>query len=258
MHRTISKFTEKTLDCVVVAGRSGRKTAARVSQHRRLTGPNMAAYKFIIVDDHPLFRGALSQALQASFENAQVQEAGSLDELTDRLSAGGEIDLVLLDLTMPGVHGVSGLLYLRAQHPEVPVAIVSASDDAGTIRHCLDCGASGFIPKSQPVERIREAIRSIMDGEIWLPADIDLSQPVGEARQLVSRLSTLTPQQVRVLMMLGEGLLNKQIAFKLNVSEATVKAHVSAILQKLGVDSRTQAVIAINKISGGNDWRAPS
>ena len=218
----------------------------------------MAAYKFIIVDDHPLFRGALSQALQASFENAPVQEAGSLDELTDRLSAGGEIDLVLLDLTMPGVHGVSGLLYLRAQHPEVPVAIVSASDDAGTIRHCLDCGASGFIPKSQPVERIREAIRSIMDGEIWLPADIDLSQPVGEARQLVSRLSTLTPQQVRVLMMLGEGLLNKQIAFKLNVSEATVKAHVSAILQKLGVDSRTQAVIAINKISGGNDWRAPS
>ncbi|RPI31919.1 MAG: DNA-binding response regulator [Hyphomicrobiaceae bacterium] len=218
----------------------------------------MAAYKFIIVDDHPLFRGALSQALQASFENAQVQEAGSLDELTDRLSTGGEIDLVLLDLTMPGVHGVSGLLYLRAQHPEVPVAIVSASDDAGTIRHCLDCGASGFIPKSQPVERIREAIRSIMDGEIWLPADIDLSQPVGEARQLVSRLSTLTPQQVRVLMMLGEGLLNKQIAFKLNVSEATVKAHVSAILQKLGVDSRTQAVIAINKISGGNDWRAPS
>jgi DNA-binding NarL/FixJ family response regulator len=218
----------------------------------------MAAYKFIIVDDHPLFRGALSQALQASFENAQVQEAGSLDELTDRLSTGGEIDLVLLDLTMPGVHGVSGLLYLRAQHPEVPVAIVSASDDAGTIRHCLDCGASGFIPKSQPVERIREAIRSIMDGEIWLPADIDLSQPVGEARQLVSRLSTLTPQQVRVLMMLGEGLLNKQIAFKLNVSEATVKAHVSAILQKLGVDSRTQAVIAINKISSGNDWRAPS
>src|SRR5499426_3317508 len=222
---------------------------------RRLTDPDMAAYKFIIVDDHPLFRGALSQALQASFENAQVQEAGSLDELTDRLAAGGEIDLVLLDLTMPGVHGVSGLLYLRAQHPEVPVAIVSASDDAGTIRHCLDCGASGFIPKSQPVERIREAIRSIMKGEIWLPPDVDLtSAPVGESAELVSRLSTLTPQQVRVLMMLGEGLLNKQIAFKLGVSEATIKAHVSAILQKLGVDSRTQAVIAITKIGTSGDW----
>src|SRR5215475_4359826 len=219
----------------------------------------MAAYKFIIVDDHPLFRGALSQALQASFENAQVQEAGSLDELTDRLSAGGDIDLILLDLTMPGVHGVSGLLYLRAQHPEVPVAIVSASDDPGTIRHCLDCGASGFIPKSQPVERIREAIRSIMDGEIWLPPDVDLtSAPVGESAELVSRLSTLTPQQVRVLMMLGEGLLNKQIAFKLGVSEATIKAHVSAILQKLGVDSRTQAVIAINRIGTAGEWpRAP-
>src|SRR5690349_20098297 len=157
----------------------------------------MAAYKFIIVDDHPLFRGALSQALQASFEHAQVQEAGSLDELTERLSAGGEIDLVLLDLTMPGVHGVSGLLYLRAQHPEVPVAIVSASDDAATIRHCLDCGASGFIPKSQPVEAIREAIRTIIGGEVWLPPDVDLTQvPTGESAELVSRLSTLTPQQV--------------------------------------------------------------
>jgi DNA-binding NarL/FixJ family response regulator len=217
----------------------------------------MAAFKFIIVDDHPLFRGALSQALQASFENASVLEAGSLDELTDRLATASDIDLVLLDLTMPGVHGVSGLVYLRAQHPAVPVAVVSASDDAGTIRHCLDCGASGFIPKSQTVEGIRDAVRSIMKGEVWLPPDTDLSQATaGEGVELVSRLSTLTPQQVRVLMMLGEGLLNKQIAFKLNVSEATVKAHVSAILQKLGVDSRTQAVIAINRISGAGDWRA--
>jgi DNA-binding NarL/FixJ family response regulator len=215
----------------------------------------MAEHRFIIVDDHPLFRGALSQALSASFAAAEVLEAGSLDELTDRLAQAGEIDLILLDLTMPGVHGVSGLLYLRAQHPEVPVVIVSASDDAATIRQCLDCGASGFIPKSQPVERIREAIRRIIDGEVWLPPDVDLSTvPAGESAELVSRLSTLTPQQVRVLMMLGEGLLNKQIAFKLGVSEATIKAHVSAILQKLGVDSRTQAVIAITKIGSPGDW----
>jgi DNA-binding NarL/FixJ family response regulator len=215
----------------------------------------MTSYRFIIVDDHPLFRGALGQALGDAFENAEVLEAGSLDDLTDRLSSGRETDLILLDLTMPGVHGVSGLLYLRAEHPEVPVVIVSASDDPGTIRQCLDCGASGFIPKSQPVEAIREAIRRIMDGEVWLPADVDLTAaPTGDASVLVSRLSTLTPQQVRVLMMLGEGLLNKQIAFKLGVSEATIKAHVSAILQKLGVDSRTQAVIAINKIGAGGDW----
>jgi DNA-binding NarL/FixJ family response regulator len=217
----------------------------------------MADYRFIIVDDHPLFRGALSQALSASFENAEILEAGSLDELTERLATATDTDLILLDLTMPGVHGVSGLIYLRAQHPEVPVVIVSASDDAETIRNCLDCGASGFIPKSQPVERIRDAIRKIIDGELWLPPDVDLTNvpTTGDSTELVSRLATLTPQQVRVLMMLGEGLLNKQIAYKLNVSEATVKAHVSAILQKLGVDSRTQAVIAIGKIGGGTgDW----
>jgi DNA-binding NarL/FixJ family response regulator len=219
----------------------------------------MADHRFIIVDDHPLFRGALGQALRSAFASAEVLEAGSLDQLTERLETAGEIDLILLDLSMPGVHGVSGLLYLRAQHPEVPVVIVSASDDAATIRQCLDCGASGFIPKSQPVERIREAIRCIIGGEIWLPPDVDLTgAPQGESAELVSRLSTLTPQQVRVLMMLGEGLLNKQIAFKLGVSEATIKAHVSAILQKLGVDSRTQAVIAINRIATPGEWpRAP-
>jgi DNA-binding NarL/FixJ family response regulator len=215
----------------------------------------MADHRFIIVDDHPLFRGALGQALSAAFADAEILEAGSLDELTEHLGKAGDIDLILLDLSMPGVHGVSGLIYLRAQHPEVPVVIVSASDDAGTIRQCLDCGASGFIPKSQPVERIREAIRRIIGGEVWLPPDVDLTgEPAGDSAELVSRLSTLTPQQVRVLMMLGEGLLNKQIAFKLGVSEATIKAHVSAILQKLGVDSRTQAVIAINRIATPGEW----
>ena len=214
-----------------------------------------AAYRFIIVDDHPLFRGALSQALGVAFSNSQILEAGSLDELTERLAATAEVDLILLDLTMPGVHGVSGLLYLRAQHPDIPVVIVSASDDTGSIRHCLDCGASGFIPKSQSVESIREAIRRILEGEVWLPPNLDLSAaPADDNSELISRLATLTPQQVRVLMMLGEGLLNKQIAFKLGVSEATIKAHVSAILQKLGVDSRTQAVIAIGKIGASSDW----
>ena len=219
----------------------------------------MSDYRFIIVDDHPLFRGALSQALRGSFADAEILEAGSLDELTERLAVPGETDLILLDLTMPGVQGLSGLLYLRAQHPEVPVVIVSASDDGATIRQCLECGASGFIPKSQPVDRIREAIRKVVAGEVWLPPDVDVKNlPPAEGSELVSRLSTLTPQQVRVLMMLGEGLLNKQIAFKLGVSEATIKAHVSAILQKLGVDSRTQAVIAITKIGGPGDWPRPN
>ncbi len=214
----------------------------------------MLSYRIVIVDDHPLFRGALKQALSASLEAAEIVEAGSLDELTGKLASGLEVDLILLDLTMPGVQGISGLVFLRGQYPEVPVVIVSANDDPTTIRRCMECGASGFVPKSEPVDRIRQAVRAVLDGNVWTPPDVDLSAaaPGDEAtNDILVRLSSLTPQQVRVLMMLGEGLLNKQIAYKLGVSEATIKAHVSAILQKLGVDSRTQAVIAVNRIDNG-------
>ncbi len=213
----------------------------------------MLTYRIVIVDDHPLFRGALNQALSASLEAAEIVEAGSLDELTTKLASGIEMDLILLDLSMPGVQGISGLVFLRGQYPEIPVVIVSANDDPTTIKRCMDCGASGFVPKSQPVDRIRQAVRSVLDGNVWTPPDIALATFAGEDETsgLLVRLASLTPQQVRVLMMLGEGLLNKQIAYKLGVSEATIKAHVSAILQKLGVDSRTQAVIAVNKIDNG-------
>lgn len=214
----------------------------------------MASTRILIVDDHPLFRRALNQALSASLHAAEIIEAGSLDELTVKLAADSAVDLILLDLSMPGVKGLSGLLFLRAQYPEIPVVVVSASEDPDTIRGAIGFGASGYVPKSQPVDRIRTAVRTVLDGEIWVPPDVELAGPGKEASELVARLSTLTPQQVRVLMMVGEGLLNKQIAYRLSVSEATVKAHVSAILQKLGVDSRTQAVIAINKIDSG-DWQ---
>ncbi len=215
----------------------------------------MGSTRMMIVDDHPLFRGALNQALSASFDDARIEEASSLDELNEALAKDKDVDLILLDLTMPGVQGLSGLLYLRAQHPEIPVVVVSAKEDPGTIRRCIEFGASGFVPKSQPVSDIRAAVKAVLDGEVWTPPDIDLAQSTdSETTDLLNRLSTLTPQQVRVLMMLSEGLLNKQIAYKLSVSEATIKAHVSAILQKLGVDSRTQAVIAINKIENG-DWQ---
>ena len=209
----------------------------------------MVDYRFIIVDDHPLFRGALSQALSASFENAEIMEAGSLDELIERLATASDIDLILLDLTMPGVQGFSGLMSLRAQYPELPVMIVSATEEPTVIRRAMDFGASGFIPKSVDVDSIGEAIKAVLAGDTWTPPDVDLSAAEdAETADLVRRLGTLTPQQVRVLTMLSEGLLNKQIAYELGVSEATVKAHVSAILDKLGVDSRTQAVIAAAKI----------
>jgi DNA-binding NarL/FixJ family response regulator len=217
----------------------------------------MAKQRIVVVDDHPLFRGALSQALSASISGAQVLEAGSLDELDETIEKNKGVDLVLLDLTMPGVQGLSGLMYLRAEHPEIPVVVVSASEDPVTIRRALEFGASGYVPKSLPVDMIRAAVRQILDGGVWSPPDIPLDGPPDpETRDLVTRLASLTPQQMRVLMMLGEGLLNKQIAYKLNVSEATIKAHVSAILQKLGVDSRTQAVIAVGKISA-NEWQRP-
>jgi DNA-binding NarL/FixJ family response regulator len=208
--------------------------------------------RFVIVDDHPLFRGALAQVLTAAFKGAHIEEAGSYEALVPLLANGIEPDVVCLDLAMPGVQGLAGLMSLKAEYPALPVIIVSATDDALTVRRCLDCGASGYVSKSQPVEKIRQAVATVLAGGVSVPESLDASVAGDDTiRQVLVRLSTLTPQQLRVLGMLGEGLLNKQIAFKLNVSEATIKAHVSAILQKLGVDSRTQAVIAINKCGLG-------
>jgi DNA-binding NarL/FixJ family response regulator len=215
-------------------------------------------YRLVIADDHPLFRGALREAVSGLSGRIETAEAGSFDEVATLLERSGEVDLVLLDLAMPGVRGFSGLMYLRAQYPSVPVVVVSANDDPTVIRRCMDFGASGYIPKTLGVEAIRRAIQSVLEGGVWTPPDVDLASGAdAAATALVRRLATLTPQQVRVLMMLSEGLLNKQIAYQLGVSEATVKAHVSAILQKLGVESRTQAVIAAAKIEAGQ-WPQPA
>lgn len=210
--------------------------------------------RILIADDHPLVRGALRQAVEGALENPVVEECGGIEELGKLLDKERGADLVLLDLNMPGVRGFSGLLYLRAQYPDTPVVVVSASEDAETIRKCMGMGASGFIPKSTDIGAMRTAIRAVLDGGSWTPPDIDLKGADTETADMVRRLASLTPQQVRVLMMLSQGLLNKQIAYELSVSEATVKAHVSAILQKLGVDSRTQAVIAASKIESGQ-WQ---
>jgi DNA-binding NarL/FixJ family response regulator len=209
-------------------------------------------YRLLIADDHPLFRGALREAVSGLLPKVDIAEAGSFDEMVEVLERGGDVDLVLLDLAMPGTRSFSGLMYLRAQYPGVPVTVVSANDDPAIIRRCMAFGASGFIPKTLAIEGMRAAISRILDGGVWTPPDVDLATNAdAAAAELMARMATLTPQQVRVLMMLSEGLLNKQIAYQLSVSEATVKAHVSAILQKLGVESRTQAVIAAAKIEAG-------
>ncbi len=205
--------------------------------------------RILIADDHPLVRGALRQAVANAVAGAEIVECGSLEDVTKSLDGNPDVDLVLLDLAMPGVRGFSGLMVLRAQYPGAPVVVVSGKEERSVIRLCIDFGASGFIPKSTDMETMQGAIRAVLAGDVWVPADIDLNGPVDrDAVDSVRRLASLTPQQVRVLMMLSEGLLNKQIAYELSVSEATVKAHVSAILQKLGVESRTQAVIAAARI----------
>ncbi len=209
-------------------------------------------YHLVIADDHPLFRGALREAVEGLFGRIEVGEAGTFEEVTELLERDGDTDLILLDLSMPGARGFSGLMYLRAQYPGLPIVVVSANDDPAVIRRCMEFGASGFIPKTLGIDAMRQAIAHVLRGEVWTPPDVDLARDADtDTAAMIARLSSLTPQQVRVLMMLSGGLLNKQIAYELGVSEATVKAHVSAILQKLGVESRTQAVIAAGKIEAG-------
>ncbi|GLS29257.1 two component transcriptional regulator, LuxR family [Mesorhizobium albiziae] len=206
-------------------------------------------YKFVIADDHPLFRGALKQALAGFTESTGILEAGDFDSAKALIAANDDVDLVLLDLSMPGASGLSGLVSLRGVHPAVPMVVVSAHDDPETIRRALELGASGFISKSASMEEIRSGVEAVLAGGVAAPVGIDLGvERDPEISDLIKRLQSLTPQQTRVLSMLGEGLLNKQIAYELDVSEATIKAHVSAVLQKLGVDSRTQAVILLSKI----------
>jgi DNA-binding NarL/FixJ family response regulator len=211
--------------------------------------------RFIVADDHPLFRDALRQTVAALWPTAAIRQAGTFEEVVALLSADDDVDLILLDLRMPGMHGFSGLLFIRAQYPGIPVVIVSASEEPATMRSAVRFGASGYIPKSLATDVIGRAVAAVLDGAVWMPPDIDLELPQAADRAL-DRLAALTPQQMRVLMMLSEGLLNKQIAHQLDVSEATIKAHVSAILQKLGVDSRTQAVIAASRIEAGQ-WPSP-
>ena len=187
--------------------------------------------------------------MRASPKITGILEAGDFDSAKALIAANDDVDLVLLDLSMPGASGLSGLVSLRGIHPAVPMVVVSAHDDPETIRRALELGASGFISKSASMEEIRSGVEAVLAGDVAAPAGIDLGvERDPEISDLIKRLQSLTPQQTRVLGMLGEGLLNKQIAYELGVSEATIKAHVSAVLQKLGVDSRTQAVILLSKI----------
>jgi len=204
----------------------------------------------IVADDHPLFRAALRVAVTHVLPEAQIVEAGSLAMLDIAAQSHPEADLILLDLRMPGARGFSALAHLRARYPSIPVTVVSAADSASNIRRALNFGASGFIPKSASVVDIGRMLRTVLNGDVALPADyVDPGSADYDAeRDQAGIVTRLTPQQLRVLLLLAEGHSNKTIAQDLGVSEATVKAHVTVILRKLGLERRTQAALFAQRL----------
>lgn len=206
----------------------------------------------LIADDHPLFRAALRGAAADAIAGLQVREAESLDGVLAALESDPDIDLVLLDLHMPGNHGLAGLAAIRAQHPGVAVVVVSANDDPRVIRRALDHGAAGYLPKSTGLAELRDAIRTVMACEQWLPpamrGAVSNARSSDDDTRLAARLASLSPQQFRVLVLVAEGLLNKQIADRLDIQERTVKAHLTAIFERLGVRNRTQAGVVLREL----------
>lgn len=206
----------------------------------------MDAPVILVADDHPLFRAAVLHALRQAMPKASVIEASSATMLVGVLEANPDVDLVLLDLTMPGARGFSALLHVRGARPEVPVVIISSNDHPRVVRRAQQFGAAGFIPKSAPAEAIGDAVATVLEGATWFPA-IAAERSEEDAR-LAARLAQLTPQQFRVLLCLADGLLNKQIAHELGLAENTVKVHVTAILKKLECHSRTQAAVLVKAL----------
>lgn len=206
----------------------------------------------LIADDHPLFRAALRGAAADAVADLVVLEADSLDSVLVALDTTPDIDLVLLDLHMPGNHGLAGLAAIRAQYPGVAVVVVSANDDPRVVRRALDHGAAGYLPKSSGLDELRGAIRAVLACEQWLPrplrAAVARTQSSSSDADLAARLASLSPQQFRVLTLVAQGLLNKQIADRLDVQERTVKAHLSAIFERLGVRNRTQAGVVLREL----------
>ncbi|MBU2923682.1 response regulator transcription factor [Colwellia sp. 4_MG-2023] len=205
--------------------------------------------KIIIADDHPLFRQALLGTLRNKLSQTIWLEAETIAELEQQLQNNNESDLLLLDLNIPGAHGFSTLIHVRNHFPQIPVVVVSAHEDQNTIGKAMGYGAAGFIPKSTPVDDIFTAIMTVLSGDIWLPASFQATSANTDTTDIAERVASLTQQQYRILMMFAQGLLNKQIAYDLNVSEATIKAHATAIFRKLDVRNRTQAVIAISQLN---------
>ncbi|ADZ92336.1 response regulator transcription factor [Marinomonas mediterranea] len=196
-----------------------------------------------IADDHPLFRSALIGALKQEFNDVCIHESDDLDSTIEMLQQHSDLDLLLLDLNMPGCGKLYGLIRIRTDFPDVPVAVISGSEDNKIISTVIESGALGFIPKTSEPFQYASAINSILEGDIWIPKNAVLENQNDVNLDMQKKVAELTPQQFKVLCYLHEGMLNKQIAYELNISEATIKAHITAIFRKLGVNNRTQAVL---------------
>ncbi|RLV59305.1 DNA-binding response regulator [Parashewanella curva] len=208
----------------------------------------------IIADDHPLFRQALLETLKSRMPQTQFIEAETVKQLEEVLVEHSQADLLLLDLNIPGAHGFNTLIHVRQHYPHIPVIVVSAYEDRDTISQAIEYGASGFIPKSTDIDSIFNGISRVLMGEVWLPSGFDGKESSPSKSQVAEQIASLTQQQFKILTMFAEGLLNKQIAYQLNVSEATVKAHATAIFRKLHVQNRTQAVLVLNQLEITEDF----
>lgn len=202
-------------------------------------------YSLLIADDHPLFRDALKNALNDEFDTITIHETDSLASTLHYLQTEPELDLLLLDLNMPGSGDLYGLMRIRSQFSDLPIAVISGTDEVETIASVIQAGALGFIPKTSLPHEISTAILTILAGDLWLPEHMqtDIQQASKSNQKLAQQVAELTPAQYNVLCYLHEGLLNKQIAYELSISEATVKAHITAIFKKLNINNRTQAVL---------------
>ncbi|MEO5812250.1 MAG: response regulator transcription factor [Rhodanobacter sp.] len=205
----------------------------------------------LIADDHPLFRDALERAVLVALPHAHVHGADSVHALLALIATHRDAELLLLDLHMPGARGYSALAHIRGQYPELPTIVVSGHEEALVAQRAMAHGAAAYIPKSTPVADIVAAIHCVLAGDVWLPQTLlqhDVALKAEEA-DAAARIATLTPQQFRVMTMLADGHLNKQIAWELSVSEATVKAHMTTIMRKLGVNNRTQVALVASQLA---------
>jgi DNA-binding NarL/FixJ family response regulator len=202
--------------------------------------------RILVIEDHALVREGLLLALKALEEDGTAAEllgARDADEATLKLEANDDFDLILLDLMLPGTGGMAFLGVIRKRFPHIPVVILSALDDGDTVMKAMRQGAAGFVSKASPTDTLLDALREVLAGEIWLPPEYrDMSGKRRRAKTVAERYG-LTKSQARVLELLSEGKTNREIAALLDVTEGTVKIHVSAIFKAMGVGNRSQALL---------------